>query len=190
VQFSYTPTPRPKPKPVPKPRPRIRTGQNDDRPCLFNFRYADISPYWVYVIQCCTLNRIHVGMTSDLPRRIEEHRTRRSGSPATTRHGVSEIIETLPVPTREEAFVVERATVLGYLREGRCIVTGGGIGERKAIQARDEHNLMKCGLTVTRKRSVWNRRPRLPRLPLELRRRVRRQKRMASNTPGAGPQLA
>jgi hypothetical protein len=117
-------------------------------------------------------------MTSDLTRRIGEHCKGIIGSPSTARHGVSEIIETIPVPTREEALVVERGTVLRYLKQGRCIVTGGGIGEKKAIQAREELSLLRCGLPLTRKRSVWKRRsPRL-RLPLELRRKLHRQKRM------------
>jgi predicted GIY-YIG superfamily endonuclease len=42
-------------------------------------------------------------MTSDLTRRIGEHCKGIIGSPSTARHGVSEIIETIPVPTREEA---------------------------------------------------------------------------------------
>lgn len=149
------------------------------------FPYANQSPYWVYVIQCETPNRIQVGMTCDLPRRIEEHRSGRSGSPTTAKHGVAAVIETFPVNTREEAIVLERATVLRYLRHGDCIATGCGIGEKRAEQARNEHNLLKRGFRLKRKRSIWVKRPPRQRLPLGVRRELRRKKRAAMQDPGA-----
>jgi len=123
--------------------------------------YLQQSPFWVYVIRCHTPDRFHVGMTTDLPRRIAEHRRRRSGSPSTARYGVKAVTEIFPVNTKGEALSLERATVLRYLTEGRCIATGGGIGEQEAIRARDEHNLLKAGLNLRRKRSVWKRRRRV-----------------------------
>lgn len=124
-------------------------------------------------------------MTCDLPRRIEEHRSGRSGSPTTNKHGVAAVIETLPANTREEAIVLERATVLRYLQQGECITTGCGIGEKRAEQARNEYLLLKMGFRLKRKRSVWIKRPPRQRLPLEVRRELRRLKRTAMQDPGA-----
>lgn len=132
-------------------------------------------------------------MTDDLPRRIEEHYSGRSGSPTTRKYGVAEIVETLPASTREEAFVIERATVLRYLQQGQCIATGGGINEEKAVRARDEHNLLKQGFHIRRKRSLWVRPPRRQKAPLEVRKRLRHEKKMKrlklqslqQDTPGA-----
>lgn len=154
------------------------------------FPYADESPYWVYVIQCKTPNRIQVGMTCDLPRRIEEHRRGESGSPTIVWHGFKGVIETLPVSTREAAFVLERATVLRYLQQG-YIATGGGIGEKRAEQARNEYILLKMGFRLKRKRSIWVKRPPRQRLRLEVRRERRRlKKQLAAEKARRFPQEA
>jgi len=71
--------------------------------------------YYVYVIKSVKYNRIYIGMTSDIDKRINEHN---SGKTKSTKHYLPwQLIHSEMLSSRKEARIKEKKLKTGCYRE-------------------------------------------------------------------------